>query len=456
MVTNTYDVIRTGVNQPNRGGFLYPFVSDSFPICASIVDIRVGFNPDVHVMPLTLHTCGNMVSGSKRIIVKDGNDVTVVDTQGLLPPKTVEWGDRYTVMVWPNAAYGLSIAFDTELMTDADAIAGEEVEIDVRACEPATRLVRSIKVYNADGLVLGDMKAFAKIKWMDGYNAKVTSKLPQAPTLGGNKLSSTVFLTMAPGDGLGQYDTCPELNAGLVGKLGGAVPDNTGNISLGADPCLRIEPVVSIVGDEAILEPGVVMIADDCKACCDCEDYASVYAAMNRTQRKISNASMRSQGIVSNYEDSRSFIHDRIQCTIGQTLLRIIGSAVEPNDYGLGVGLANPTALPINNVVLRLTMSQVNSNGTATKVSSTTRATYASLLRNNVAESYGQVEIVDGSLVVHIGRIPANETISAIVRLESVIQSMAQACVEVVSWEPEDTTVAMPTKICTLIKSCGV
>ncbi len=87
-----------------------------------------------------------------------------------------------------------------------------------------------------------------------------------------------LLLSILPGAGLGQYDNChdddPHPPADYLCKLGGAIGNGHGDVQLIPGNCYR-----------SLEDRGGhrIELANDCKACCSCQDYANVVVALGKT-----------------------------------------------------------------------------------------------------------------------------------------------------------------------------
>lgn len=457
MTTNT----RTGVNQPNQGGYLYPFVSDWDAVAATIVDLRVGYDPSVHKLPLKLDVMDNITGspvfpgfGGPRLVISDANDVIVVDTGELKRPNIngQEWASRYKLYTWGVAPYGLSVVTDSVIAPTLPTILiPNGKEIDVRACEPIRSFVRNIKIYDNQEVELAEVSNSDLLKWYYGHNVELQYTPAAAQTFSGQRVSETVTINMSPGSGLGRYDTCQDAASLPIRTLGGAKPDNKGDVAFATERCFRVEPLVEINGDLAHIVPGIVRLGDDCKACCDCADYQNVYRAMSRTKRKYEALGTALTPRIEKYDESRQFIAERLQCVSSSSLLKLAAAATGAGEIGIAAGLCNPSGQNITGVSLRVSVYQVYSNGTAARVPTGSTASYSPLLRNNIPTTYSDVLQSGDDQLIFFDCVNNNETVHGILRLTAEIEGMAQVCVEVDSWNPEDSTIAPPTKICTLV-----
>jgi hypothetical protein len=129
-----------------------------------------------------------------------------------------------------------------------------------------------------------------------GYNLSMSV----ASVTAGSRDRTVIAIDAVPGEGADRYPGCGLAEAGLR-SIGDQEPDEFGNLDLSGDNCVWIErpletpgyspPPGSKVDYEAIVENNTIKLHDDCKACCDCEDYGAAYQALRDTWLQLVAAS---------------------------------------------------------------------------------------------------------------------------------------------------------------------
>jgi hypothetical protein len=439
--------IRTGVNQPNIGGTLYPYVNYWAENANVLVDLRVGYDDKVHKAPFRVQTLADLGT-TPHVVIIDADGQTVIDTTTVKPPITSTW-NTYTVVKWYGAPYGLSIVFDGEVLAAGGNISPPTPqEIDMRCLEPNGIGVTKLQVFNKDGLILVEPGASALVKWRPGYNTYVDAVLPPGPVYGGALRKGQATIHMRAGGGLGKHNGCDDSENSFVRALTGASADAVGNITVSSDECLRVQPLITFEDDKARIQPGVIVLADDCEACCDCEEYEAVYRGVYRTKRRLSNVLKVSNQLTSRYESARSYMAPKLSCLTEQSILRLQASSIGQNTFGISVGLHNPTKGIMKDVQLKVVISQVFSNGTATEVITAAGSKSVPLMRNKLASGYGSIEQLAWAQKIDVGCVEAGEAKFGVARIIAGVSGLAQVCVSLHSWDLTDTNIIDPQKIC--------
>ncbi len=129
-----------------------------------------------------------------------------------------------------------------------------------------------------------------------GFNVEL--RQAQTPTSEGvlniisgktTRVPTVVEVAAIPGSGLGRFPTCVTLESDIK-KVNDVGPDDAGNLSLQGEGCTWVErrienlapPVHPDTDYSADPIPALLQLHQNCKACCDCEEYAAAYEALSR------------------------------------------------------------------------------------------------------------------------------------------------------------------------------
>ena len=98
-----------------------------------------------------------------------------------------------------------------------------------------------------------------------------------------NELDNTLQLSAIADDRV-KTDDCDSID--VLRQINRTTTQN-GQMFLSGNACVRIEPKVDFFGDQtAAVRDGEMVLADDCKPCCDCVDYLNIYRAMELLSRR--------------------------------------------------------------------------------------------------------------------------------------------------------------------------
>jgi len=194
----------------------------------------------------------------------------------------------------------------------------ERAELDERVSQLLPKRIRSIRVNTTT--------VRENIALANGYNTflfygndtrtSTTAAIPPAVLPDANfpfltdpnlRQKNRITLSASPGDGLGKYPGCPELDV-IIRKINGVSPQgelggdgkpltNAGNFLLAAEECYYVRQPTTLLNGKAIPRTDLVpatpgpagsipapglRIGNDCGPCCECVEFARTYKAMVR------------------------------------------------------------------------------------------------------------------------------------------------------------------------------
>lgn len=341
---------RLSVGQPPRSGEQYPFLHGGETLSPVIVDMAIQY-PANTALPLRVVYAQNLqapaASGNTiRLIVRDADDVLIVDTGFADYVGYHAWGDYYHTHTWQVGDRLMRVSLGT---ANQEAIAGVinglQAVIDPRACTPALVGITSLSFHNHRGPALATVTpGDGNIRLRAGNNMLYT--VIQAPdrSYSGDKLLSIAELSAIPGRGIGRYDNCGDQESPYIRSINQQGPQNTGNFLLSGDTCFRIEPVVTF--DEAgiaTIEHGAINLFDDCEACCDCDDYLRPYFAIQRTKRLAEPLAIKLNELRDRYVAAKDAVEDVLECVYGQ-MLRLDVITGQECQITISAGILNSSA----------------------------------------------------------------------------------------------------------------
>lgn len=187
---------------------------------------------------------------------------------------------NYRIVNWSDdtAAIALTIVFDKNHALDsaASAVAFDSPypTLNSRCSERQPSRVDELGVTAGTWIDLGEVGEL-----VEGYNIKIevdpTTNVTTTRDLAESELRPTdhrILITAKPGAGLGRVPIdcdAPITDVFTINKIGG----NNGNFTLAGDACYRIGR--SVDGSLNPL-PNSISIRNNCQACCDCADFATL------------------------------------------------------------------------------------------------------------------------------------------------------------------------------------
>lgn len=316
---------------PPDGGSEYPLVGPSEDVAGALVDFHLAYDGTPAALPLRLarlegvgryYEEGSSASresagssfGRPEVLVLGGDDAVVLDTRTLPGHRTRAWG-QYLIHEWYSDDVFASLA----ALPAADSGLAERVEpdsavLDERTWRQPQRRVRRLIV---DGHELS-----GRVTFLGGYNTTVgtaSSDLTPAdePELAAAAVfeSAPVFLSAAPGSGLGRYPDCDTDNP-PIRRVNGVRPDERGNLVITGRDCVSVYRPVDeyrppvpvedgphVLGwpDVALPPEATITVRDDCDPCCTCNDYERVALGMRRLWDQFKGIGQRLEAVRDDY-----------------------------------------------------------------------------------------------------------------------------------------------------------
>lgn len=455
------------VNQDNKRIVLQTYFATEDPeeidlidLSQALVDMRVGYDPEIHSLPLSLTYAANIgtqtglntpPNNNVNIRVIDATGTPVLDTTTLNPPQQSAWNDEFVLFNWPDAPRPAFVLLNFAGRNKTlSLINGVPILIDIRACEPTPIGVKKIEVYDATNVKRADIKQGDNVSLKPGYNLNPIINYEPAQDLFGKRNAYLVQLDATPGNGLGVFNNCGDLNDGSVRTVEKVIADQVGNITLNADKCFRIEPVISITNNQATILNGTLQLFDDCLACCDCDDMESVYRAMLRLRRRFEAIGKRIDDLSTKYHAARDKLAASMACD-KSSLLRVAAAPVDNCYLSVVAGICNPSDTKIDNVTVKVEVSQVTSGNTGIAVDITSRKAYSWILRNGKPDELGKIAKSGTGYEMDLGCVEGSETKLGALRVYAPVNGKAQVCVTVTQWVAG--SLPTPTKTCVIAKA---
>ena len=372
------------VNQPLGGGQNYPFVYETLlrelvadlylyytdPACRFKLPFRIawiyGFDcrhADAPFFPVH----------SVDMEIVDATGKTVFDSREANAPTLSDWGDRLRVIQWvatDNQSILRAVqhtAWDTESTINVVGCGvplpfysyiepqGDEATLDTRTCERVTGSVRSLR------LDVGE-EVYEKIRFASGHNFAFTLEQSESAGL---RAGQEITLDASPGLGAGRFPGCGEL-APFVRKINGVEADETGNLTLDATACYRIERpiqrVIDLAGGEIAVTNHALALRNDCKSCCTCQDFVNTYEGIRRLRDEYASLVNRINAVRDLHANNIARFESQRECRLANPL-RV---AIRPDcgdELLVAVGFCNHQPECVDNLITIISFEYADEAG---------------------------------------------------------------------------------------------
>lgn len=254
------------------------------------------------------------------------------------------WGPRLQIYEWSSELMVCRVVVHTKWSPDEDPVPREYPSqflpaaalLDPRSCHRLPKRVLSI------GAVLSQLKRCG-VEFVAGYNIKLTNARTQTKTL---RAGAAITFDATPGGGLGIYPGC-EPQPLYIRRINGIEPSPTGDFLLAAADCYYVrQPMHWLTGGESLsadaevwpevlLFPGNQLdaelpdplagqvktaagwppadnpayahlkVGNDCRPCCDCDDYVAVAEYLNRVRDRYAVVGQSTAAVNQKYLENR-------------------------------------------------------------------------------------------------------------------------------------------------------
>lgn len=252
-----------------------------------------------------------------EITIVDADNVVVFHSPDAADFMTREWGDRAQIYEWRDDRLGACLLTVHTKWSHDDgspdprvyplSLFPEAAVLDERVVNILPKRVRSLTV------VLDNLQR-TPVELVSGYNMAMTTSLRNNKN---RRAVSRITFDATPGGGLGKYPGC-EPQPLLIRRVNGVSPTPAGDFFLAANGCYFVRQPTRITDfsprrtmPQIALTPGSLptldlpdaaagtaknlpgwpvdddpryahlQVGNDCKACCDCDDYVTAANYMN-------------------------------------------------------------------------------------------------------------------------------------------------------------------------------
>lgn len=426
---------RFSVNQPPKGGDDYPFLGKSQPISSGIVDMLVQFDPAAHRLPLRVASANlaNTATIPPVLQIIDNNGVVVFSTATAVHINRRVWSNRYTVDRWIANDRQLTVVCDIPFAASVTEV-GKNGALDPRVCVPILKAVRRIAVFNkGDSNPIANVGVDATLRIKPGYNMRVVATPAVKGSFDGSRVQSRVELAAIAGEGQGPVQNCPEGDEPQPLRSVNLANGVAGRFLLSADSCFRVEPVVTVAenGQSASVSAGQIRIADDCEACCDCEEYLRVYRALDRVDRKMDLSKESVSELIDGYNKIRDWVVSQLDAYAGPVRANI--ERMGDCHIAIGAGFTNLAKRTEPSISLQIEIEQETAPDTWTPVTIARHALVAARFSQGV--DIGNVPLTrvnSNTLRASVGNVIGLETKSLTFSVRVNVSGNVRAKVSVV------------------------
>jgi hypothetical protein len=347
------------VDQPPGGGDNYPFVGESDidkligDAYLSYGDAGCEFKRPFRVRWLYGFGCLKMMVPIDVVhdfdaLIEDAEGRVVFDSRDANAPAVNLWGNRLRVLQWTNTETDSVLRLVQHVAWNADEtpqnwpvfIHPINGQLDDRVAERLLPRLRSLRVD------LGSGRKGA-IKLANGFNT--TIDVAAQASEDGERLATTFTFGAAPGSGKGKFGPACDDEAtdtvGVLRRLNNITGDNSGNFTLDALECYRIErPILEVLNPgpprQVRVRDHALKVSNDCGPCCECEDYINTYEGIRRLRNRYAELDARAKAVRALYISNRQRFIDSAECRVNDRL-RVVVRPLCPDEVAVAIGYCN-------------------------------------------------------------------------------------------------------------------
>lgn len=351
----------TGVSY---SGSDFPLVNPSVDVQGLLADFYVAHRVREAKLPLRLSWVRGLVqppgSGSSSsaggrdadLVVVDGDDATVFDTRTAADYSSWALG-RLTIHEWLGTDAVCRVVQHNE-GPDGPGAYPYEFEpvaaiLDERCSEAWPKTL--------EGLIVNDQTLTGQILIESGYNTVTT--LTGTDSAPGKPLRQKVGIGLAAGGGLGTYPGCLDPRP-VLRRINQRTADGSGNFRLSAAECYWLSRD-GVLGEGGTLEFSGSManglrLNNDCRPCCDCDDYVNTYAAVRRLYEQYRELGSRSVVARDKHAENRARWLAQKECRANRSV-RVAMLPYRARGMSVAVGYVNADSNCIGQVTLVITFT---------------------------------------------------------------------------------------------------
>lgn len=319
----------SSLRQGSGAATWYPFTSrESAQAAPILLDVQVSARSQ-DVRKLAISEC-SLSAQSIELVDAESRQVIVAFTGDA----NVLTAGRVAHLMWRSDDFIVCASYDIT----ASPYRGTPLPLVDRVVKQLGNAINSLTIETIEGDITFTE---GSIRFRGGYN---TSLYVEDDT--------AAVVDVTAGQGLGRYNNCDSV-ANAVRSIGGAVPNSNGNITISADDCIRVQAELLPVDGGYQLVAGRIYLADDCSACCNCEEKASPWRLAKSLQETLIK-------LIDRYHTLREFYNNRVnEIASGsdcftRPLLNMDLIADINGTMSIYVSLCNGTTSRLENVTIHL------------------------------------------------------------------------------------------------------
>tara|TARA_Y100001973_G_C5208056_1_gene343158 strand:+ start:2868 stop:4442 length:1575 start_codon:yes stop_codon:yes gene_type:complete len=434
----------------NPEGTDYPFVDPDDDVRGVLADAFVAHEVRTAVLPLRLVKmtnfdaalpCSSESSESSESTSSsaavDRADVLITDDVGQIICDTslltdahyrqTDFGTRFRIHEWiqEDDTVGGQRAFVCRVVQHTAFEDEEDVHCIPNVLTPTSNVlderVSQLLPKRIRSITVNTVKLRERIRITNGYNTRLfqgsdtrtttaaaipTSVLPSPrfPFQDSAKIlrnKQRVTISANPGDGLGVFPGCPELDV-ILRRINGVSPQgrvhadgtpyaNAGNFLLGAEKCYYVRQPTSLINNKAIPSNATLRVGNDCGPCCECVEFANTYKAMKRLWDRFKTLGSRSEAVRNMYQDNMDRWTSQKSCREGRPLRLAMDQSFGSDVLIVSTAgaICNSSDECITNVQLHVCFSCPETGDSLADSSSVTEPTVGPLVCNSSISSSG-------------------------------------------------------------------
>ena len=244
------------------------------------------------------------------LIIVDSNDLVVFDSRLAPEYYTAPYDERLRVHEWRMHDAFCRIIQHAAFPTAADVVTiAPTIEPADGTLDP---LCSQIVPTSVDGIQVGLTRLTGDVILRNGTNTTITDGgLVQE---GLRRIQRVVFAA-APGSGLGRNTRCDAEDV-VIRRINGVGGDSRGDFSLVTSACYYFRRLGEFDGTTHHMTPtpAALTLGNDCKPCCECDDYVNTYAGLVRIHERFKGLAQQLAATRDQYHENRARWNQQKQC----------------------------------------------------------------------------------------------------------------------------------------------
>lgn len=358
MTANIHADAYRGIGVNSRGTH-YPFVAPSDDIRNMLADLWLSHRETTVQFPLRLawitglykgfdsdsHFAENSVSDSSvsgatydhavDLVIVDATDTVIFDSRTAPEYYTAAYEERMRIHEWRSSDAVCKVVQHAAFPSEEDVVELPETIVpDNGELDP---LCSQLVPPSVLGVQSGLTRLTGDVILRNGTNTLITDG---GIVQEGLRRLQRIIFSAAPGSGLGRNTRCLEEDV-VVRRINGVGGSERGDFSLVTHGCYYIRRVGSFNGDhEMIPTPATLTLGNDCKPCCECDDYVNTYAGLSRIHARFKTLATVLEESRDQYHANRTRWKQQKDCREGNPLT-VTAAVFERQFVEVGISVCN-------------------------------------------------------------------------------------------------------------------